>query len=958
MTSMNEMQMALVKELVKLREVGIAELDVLEPSGDFKVNASWLDSAAFNLRDGAIGLTRSEAISSLLRSEIAKLSNAEYREWLPVSLGVKLGLATADPEELNKMAAKLANHPSPNDFKRSNGRLQRAFHTLAAKIVAGYLQKDLDSNARYPATERDSGLPSAPVVDLLSAQILQASEQYSLFGRGTAHISYVEQRLLRDETDIWSPIPIHLRDILDECRHIGVTGSGGSGKTTLALQSVAMLSKQILDGDCSASRWAPIYVTAESLVGRRSLTDLLADAVQSNLAGLLSARLEPSIFAAAPKNMQGWIIFIDGFDEVAQSANGRQLTDVVKAHLNREHFKFVLLGRTLDEHLVTDVSIKSYQIAPFDGWQFRCFCRSWFAANGFDDSHAIRLIQQADSNGVLDMLDKPLLATISCYLYSESSGRALPATAVELYESFIDYLLFRRRGQNEARRRIESLFAPYGSRGDGAAAWLYDARRDICTYIALEIMNPCGESPDPLAAGLRFVNTRLFGRSADLPWHEALEEVLPSTGLFARRGAELTYIHRSLIEYLAAPVLGLAELRYEGATPGRGRYRYEQGDRQDLLDMILLWWAKQPPQARQARHDWPTRHGGSQQVLRCLLKTASPACRLDIARLVSTSDLTLDSYLLDPLLEFFRGPDLGLLYARDEHATAMLDLERDVNSILGRLAKERRVADFLLERAMDPSCSWMRRLERLAWLLGTVHHGLALIELDMYLDESNSKLLMDVSEAALRSGNFSYALDVARLSMADAGQLFRSAEVIRDCGSYVDALTRYHEAFVACDGWVGSPGAYSFSSGVDEWDLRIAIAVAIARMGELDDALDLLRSALNALSIEERSISILARLREFGFSELIEEQAQVIIATKCFHLNDSRDAADFFHFGTATPGECEHAPGCVTIETRDDLMRLEEFSGRRSAVDNLMAQQSLAYLHDHLRSNYISDYEK
>jgi hypothetical protein len=135
MLTSQELQIAVVEELINLRKCGISQLDVLNPSGQPKLSVPLLERAAQRFLDGRSGLTRSEAIAELLRNKIELVPNLEHRLWLPVSLGVKEELPTTDPKELNRIASDMARHSSPNDFKRTGGKLQRAFQVLAAQIV-------------------------------------------------------------------------------------------------------------------------------------------------------------------------------------------------------------------------------------------------------------------------------------------------------------------------------------------------------------------------------------------------------------------------------------------------------------------------------------------------------------------------------------------------------------------------------------------------------------------------------------------------------------------------------------------------------------------------------------------------------------------------------------------------------------------------------------------------------
>lgn len=206
-----ELQIAVADELINLRKGGIAQLDELDSSGQPTLSASLLEKAALRFLGGPVE-TRSGAVAEMLRNEIALLSSPEYREWLPVSLGVKEKLSTASPKELNKLASNLAHHSSPNDFKRTGGKLQRAFHVLAARIVAdclGPLDPEQDSVSDVPT-------PPMAIARGYESEIVDVD------------IFYVHRPIIEEK----------LQEVLNESRIVCLVGEGGVGKTVLAKEFI------------------------------------------------------------------------------------------------------------------------------------------------------------------------------------------------------------------------------------------------------------------------------------------------------------------------------------------------------------------------------------------------------------------------------------------------------------------------------------------------------------------------------------------------------------------------------------------------------------------------------------------------------------------------------------------------------------------------------------------------
>lgn len=213
MQTNRKLQDELTKELVKLREVGISQLDALK-AGEPDVLLPRLDEAAQYFLQNRSGLTRSEAVAELLRQKIVLLSSPEYREWLPVSLGVKENLPTSDPKALNKMASRLAGYFNDDGFKRSDGRLQRAFQVLAAKIVVDCFQEQGLATTQLAATAQHLALSSEVEV----TERFQAEPSFE-----TPYVEHLEA-----EREFSQYLTL-------EPRIVGIFGISGAGKTRFAL---------------------------------------------------------------------------------------------------------------------------------------------------------------------------------------------------------------------------------------------------------------------------------------------------------------------------------------------------------------------------------------------------------------------------------------------------------------------------------------------------------------------------------------------------------------------------------------------------------------------------------------------------------------------------------------------------------------------------------------------------
>jgi RecA/RadA recombinase/tetratricopeptide (TPR) repeat protein len=806
------------------------------------------------------------------------------------------------------------------------------------------------------AAQSDTALLT--LTDLLEAQVAVASDLYSppfMQDVPSSDQCYVELGLKQAGADDWKAPSLHLDAALEKGRHVAIIGQAGSGKTTLAVQTVARLSKALLVGGLDESSWVPIYVPARSLIGPRGFSELVTTAVCANLSGLLSSSPDAGTFAVPPPEGQGWLIFIDGMDEIVKEGGRCKLTKTLVRHFDSAHLRFVILGRRLDKGIKSinePFSLAIYELAPFDEWQLTHFCRSWFRANGMGEAHGHHLLRQAEHKGIYDLLNNPLLASMACSIYATSTEHELPTTIIDLYEGFIDYLLFRRLGQETVRDHIRSLLAAYGSRGNQAATWLYDHRRELSTYVVMDMLDCISDRARPLKTALQFVRASYADFSEELEWRDVLEDVLLSTGLFFRRGPELTYVHKALVEYLVAPVEGLHDLTYGYSNDPGEWYLYNRGDgRQNFANLILLWWAKQPPRKSGPRHNWPRRPGGSEPMLRKLLSSATELIRHDIAELVSYSDISLNSYLIDPIIEFYSGPyriltEEEYLYRLGSHYQGFgFDpdgLEIDVNAILGRLARmSSRVADLLLQRTFARDVYHPARLEGLGWLLRTKHRPLTENHLQRFLASDNAKRWLDTAEVYLAAGDIGRALEIARWDISDAGQLWRAGQIMFKCGERDEALARLSDAFSLCSEWKVDPSYTPYSHSA--WNLRGAIAWTMASFGYPEQAIDLLRETLSRHPAEEREQDVIHSLSYSGFSELAEEELQRVISTGVFHLNsESQSQGIGIHYSTQDPETCQYAPGCRAIASRN------EFSVDFTKVKLISVALHIRYLQDHV----------
>jgi hypothetical protein len=148
----------------------------------------------------------------------------------------------------------------------------------------------------------------------------------------------------------------------------------------------------------------------------------------------------------------------------------------------------------------------------------------------------------------------PLLATIAIIIYITNCEQ-FPRTTPELYEQFVDYLLNGRQNRVQTRANLRQLFGVFGAHAEQLAEWFYERRRELCTHVAYARLS--GDKSSIISIAGSWLDEHapesppIYGRD------KHLESVLTDTGLFIPEGRGITFGHKTVAEYLAAPLAGL-----------------------------------------------------------------------------------------------------------------------------------------------------------------------------------------------------------------------------------------------------------------------------------------------------------------------------------------------------------------------------------------------------------------
>ncbi len=435
--------------------------------------------------------------------------------------------------------------------------------------------------------------PGDPLHDLLSAQ-REAAKRYpyrvaTLTQREPPPLSsvYVEQRTSPIDRDPRRRTPISPLKMLRLHRNALIVGGPGGGKSTLIQHMVAVSAGWWLsegrpgpDETPELGRVVAVRVAAQDLLAGNAWYEALAEAVNTDLSGLLDLPMTAAAFVRPPAPGAEWLILVDGLDEVRAARH--RLIERLRARVNRygATTRFVVTSRPLADRefgmLRASLAVQSsdrlgeYDLRPFDWPAVQTFAHNWFRPAGGQQSP----VEPADyltairSAGLAPLVEVPLLATISAIVYEEKPESPLPLDRAGLYEKFVFVLLTLREQSRGARADLLDQLAPLGRQAEEIGEQMFDERMECLSFVAEQALSHGRRIDEALRDWLAGQFRRLpVGVTA-----EHLRGLLLDTGLVAAYGEDLVFIHQSFAEYLASlrlaasfdPEAWLVQVRHTG----------------------------------------------------------------------------------------------------------------------------------------------------------------------------------------------------------------------------------------------------------------------------------------------------------------------------------------------------------------------------------------------------------
>ncbi|MFD9222519.1 NACHT domain-containing protein [Streptomyces sp. NPDC060064] len=375
--------------------------------------------------------------------------------------------------------------------------------------------------------------------------------------RALAHDREPEQylsELARHDREAWVPG----EEILTRESSCWVLAGPGGGKSSLLRMGLAAsVDRWLGEG---ADNTAPVLVPAAELNVRRPFPEVIAESVTAELSayGLLEV-LPADFFGTPPRPGVRWQIMIDGLDEITDSAGRRRVMEGLHnlaLGADTSLYQFVVATRPLptDELVQLGEGMPQYDLQPFAAEQLPAFAEQWFGKLGLPDPHgaAIAFNNTLEDAGLVELARTPLMATMLCQLRATAPEGPLPIGRGEVYERFITLLHDRQHADSGGGITAQTT-ATLGRYGPAALAKAHHTIDRVETLVAHLAAERYKGNED---AALTIISSHAHAARPDrIPqkaWEAFLDEMLRRSGLLTVHADEITFLHQTLVEHLAA----------------------------------------------------------------------------------------------------------------------------------------------------------------------------------------------------------------------------------------------------------------------------------------------------------------------------------------------------------------------------------------------------------------------
>ncbi|NKE56688.1 hypothetical protein FXN61_07520 [Lentzea sp. PSKA42] len=208
-------------------------------------------------------------------------------------------------------------------------------------------------------------------------------------------------------------------------------------------------------------------------------------------------------------------------DEVADSDARAEIVHTLAAWSAKDAYRVLLTTRPAEGGVLAPLQRAGavrYELLPFDEKALRRFAAHWFE----DDDQTRTFLRQIRDAHLFELVAVPLLATIAAIVFEQHGDRPLPGNQFQLYESYLAFIRSSRSTPVAFEHHCTALVEHLGRTR---------LRSDVPLTTAIRDWAHCNE---------------------DAGTQEELIAHLTAAGPFVPRGGDLTFLHHSFAEHVAA----------------------------------------------------------------------------------------------------------------------------------------------------------------------------------------------------------------------------------------------------------------------------------------------------------------------------------------------------------------------------------------------------------------------
>lgn len=349
-------------------------------------------------------------------------------------------------------------------------------------------------------------------------------------------------------------------------KHILLQGEPGSGKTSMVKSLAVTLAESWRNGQ--QKELIPVYLSAREFAPTTASDGSFGRAVETQIVSFLGKRLvrglPPNFFVDPLPGKCGWLLIIDGMDEVVNPEERRALLDSINNQVRLVHQRIIFLvtSRPLSEldTSLTGEHFYRYDAIPFQEWQVKDLVLRWFHCFNRSNEDAENFLGLLQKSRLRELFRSPVFITMTILTFLWHGERILPETRIDLYEQFLEALLDE-AGSPEKRNSVcDEWRNQFGDKGADLCRKIIGNVKPLLVEIAMFQQDYGVEATATLGEAYRIARIKGW---LDLGWHLGnrdirwirefgLKQVLVGTGLIVEFGDGLMFSHNTVREYLVA----------------------------------------------------------------------------------------------------------------------------------------------------------------------------------------------------------------------------------------------------------------------------------------------------------------------------------------------------------------------------------------------------------------------